>query len=73
MQKLTKKLSALKEEKKYEIDSIKAAKYLYDSIPNESDTLDVIKSLLRIGSDDAERILLEAKKLPNDILKLEKR
>lgn len=34
IQKLTKKLEAFKEIKKYEIDSIKAAKYLYDVLPS---------------------------------------
>lgn len=72
-QKLTQKLNLLKEEKKYEIDSIKAAKYLLDAIPDEADTLDVLRSLLRVSSSEAESILLEAKKLPSDILRLGKK
>lgn len=61
----------MKEEKKYEIDSIQAARYLL-GIMEEEDVVEVLRGLLRVGAEETRRIVGEARKMPGDVLGLAK-
>jgi 16S rRNA C1402 (ribose-2'-O) methylase RsmI len=71
LKKLEQKIKSLTDPKSYKVDGVEAIKYLLTVVPEESQVIQLVKQLLRIGDRDAERLVATARLQGTDILHIE--